>query len=325
MSVVCIKSSNHGYTVHFWDDGAIDGKPVSQTEYLPLGHEAVGSVFTVGDKVEHLKVGDRVAVEPATPCRVCIRCREGLYNLCPNIRFAGSSTADPACLAKFYKAQADFCYKLPDHITWEERAMIEPLAVAAHSVMMIGIKLGQGLVIFGAGTIGLVCEAVVKMFGARGIVSVDILDHKLDFAKRFLNSHTYKSTADKSPEETAADIIRQAELGQGADAVIEASGSAICTNTAVHVLRKGGQFVQTGIGKHVIDFPIFQFSIKELHMHGAFRHGEGDFRLAIDALQHSLIPVKDLISQLYDFEDTETALGATLKGQGIKNMVQGPR
>ncbi|KAJ6028322.1 hypothetical protein N7540_003898, partial [Penicillium herquei] len=312
-----------GSDVHFWYDGAIDGNPVSEEKYLPLGHEASGTVVSISSDVTSLKVGDNVAIEPANPCRSCIRCREGLYNLCPFMKYAASATEHPGTLTKFFKLPADFCYKLPDHVSLEEGVLAEPLAVAAHSVRMVGIKPGQSLVIYGAGTIGLVCGAVAKVFGARKLVLVDILDSKLEFARKFLNCETFKTSPQADPESTAAKIIETFNLGQGADAVIEATGAASSTMGCVYVARKGAHFVQTGIGKHIIDYPIFQFSIKELHMHGAFRHSEGDYRVAMDILENRLVPVKELITAMYNFEEIELAWQATFSGKGIKNMVRG--
>lgn len=146
---------------------------------------------------------------------------------------------------------------------------------------------------------------------------------QLEFAKKFLGCETYKTSPGADPETTAADIIEKFNLGLGADAVIEATGAASSTMGCVYVARKGAHFVQTGIGKHIIDYPIFQFSIKELHMHGAYRHSEGDYRVALDILEHRLVPVKDLITAMYDFEEIESAWKATLSGKGIKNMVRG--
>ena len=241
------------------------------------------------------------------------------------MKYAASATENPGTLSKFFKLPGDFCYKLPDHVSLEEGVLAEPLAVAAHSVRMIGVKPGQSLVIFGAGTIGLVCGAVAKVFGARKLVLVDILESKLEFAKKFLGCHTYKTKVGDRPEDTAAKLIEEFDLGLGADVVIEATGAAVSTMACVYVARMGAHFVQTGIGKHIIDFPIFQFSIKELHMHGAFRHSEGDYRVAMDILENRLVPVKELITGMYDFEDVESAWSATQNGIGVKNMVRGVR
>jgi len=233
-----------------------------------MGHEASGTIHALGEAVTHLKVGDNVAIEPGMPCRSCIRCKEGLYNLCPDMKFAACPPDTPGCLTKYFKISADFCYKLPPAVSLQEGALAEPLAVAAHAVRMIGVKPGQSVVIFGSGTIGLVCGAVARQFGAKKIVAVDLLEHKLEFAKGFNKSGAFKPDLNASPEENAARLIKENDLGLGADAVIEATGAESSIATAVYVLRPGGSCVQTGLGQAVVNFPILTMSEKELHMHG---------------------------------------------------------
>jgi D-xylulose reductase len=239
------------------------------------------------------------------------------------MKFAACPPDTPGCLTKYFKTPADFCYKLPPGVSLQEGVLAEPLAVAAHAVRMIGLKPGQNLVIFGAGTIGLVCGAVARMFGAKKIVSVDLLDHKLEFARNFCKSKTFKPDLGASPEVNAARLIAENDLGLGADAVIEATGAESSIVTAVYVLRPGGSYVQTGLGKAVINFPILTMSEKELHMHGAFRYNEGDFKLALDVLEAGNFPLKSLISNIFDFEQATDAWEATKQGRGIKNMIRG--
>ncbi|OCT47938.1 putative D-xylulose reductase A [Cladophialophora carrionii] len=312
-----------GSDVHFWSHGGLNGKFVSESQPLVMGHECSGVIYAVGSSVNHLKPGDNVAVEPGQPCRSCDWCKEGLYNLCPEMKFAACPPDAPGCLTKFFKISADFCYKLPPGVSLQEGVLAEPLAVAAHAVRMIGLRPGQSLVIFGAGTIGLVCGAVARIFGAKKIVSVDLLDHKLEFAKGFSKSRTFKPDLTASPEENAARLIRENELGLGADAVIEATGAETSVITAIHVLRPGGHCVQTGLGKPVISFPILAMSEKELHMHGAFRYNQGDFKVAMDAIEAGNFPFKSLISNIFEFEQATDAWEATRQGRGIKNMIRG--
>ncbi|OAP55494.1 hypothetical protein AYL99_10467 [Fonsecaea erecta] len=312
-----------GSDVHFWNHGGVNGKFVSESNPLVMGHEASGTVHAVGPAVTHLRPGDNVAIEPGQPCRACDRCKEGLYNLCPRMKFAACPPDTPGCLSKYFKIPADFCYKLPAGVSLQEGVLAEPLAVAAHAVRMIGVKPGQSLVIFGAGTIGLVCGAVARMFGAKKIVAVDLLDHKLEFARNLNRSNTFKPDLSASPEENAARLIEEHGLGLGADAVIEATGAESSIVAAVHVLRPGGSCVQTGLGKPVVNFPILAMSEKELHMHGAFRYNQGDFKVAMDVLEAGTLPLKSLISNIFDFEQTTDAWEATKQGRGIKNMIRG--
>lgn len=288
-----------------------------------MGHETSGTIEAVGSSVAHVKPGDNVAIEPCNPCRVCVRCKEGYYNLCPNLKFAACPPDTNGALTKWYKVPADFCYRLPSHVSLEEGVIAEPLAVAAHAVKMVSIRPGQSVVIFGSGTIGLVCGAMAKYFGAKKVVAVDIKDDKLAFAKGFNECSTFKPDLEKSPEENARTIIEENQLGLGADAVIEASGAESSINCAMYVLRPGGQYIQTGLGKAIINFPILTVSEKELHIHGARRYGPDDYQVAMDVLDKGDVRVKELITHIFDFEQTTNAWEATKQGKGIKNMIRG--
>ena len=141
-----------GSDIHFWVEGAIGDLVVKSP--MVLGHESAGIVTAVGEKVTTLKVGDRVCMEPGIPCRVCARCKEGRYNLCPEMRFAATPPID-GTLAKYYRLPEDFCYKLDESMSLEEGALIEPLSGALHAVRQANVKPGNSIVIFGAGPMGL--------------------------------------------------------------------------------------------------------------------------------------------------------------------------
>lgn len=209
---------------------------------MVLGHESAGIVHSVGDKVKTLKVGDRVAMEPGVPCRRCIRCKDGKYNLCPDMAFAATPPYD-GTLARYYTLPEDFCYKLPENMSLEEGALIEPTAVAVHITRQASIKPGDSVVVFGAGPVGLLCCAVAKAYGAKKIVTVDINDERLKFALKFAANASFKS-ARVSAEENAKNMIQECDLGAGADVIIDASGAEPCIQTAIHALRMGGTYVQ---------------------------------------------------------------------------------
>jgi D-xylulose reductase len=288
-----------------------------------MGHEASGIVSSVGSGVTDLKSGDPVAIKGSRPCRQCKRCKEGLYHLCPEMKFAACPPDTDGMLTKYFKIPADFCYKLPAGVGLDEGVLVEPLAVAVHAVRMINVRPGQSVVVFGSGTIGVLSAAVAKAYGASKIIAVDLLDSKLEFAKRFNSSAIFKPDTTVSAEENAASLVRENDLGLGADAVIEASGAESSVQTAMHVLRPGGSYVQTGLGKPIINFPILIMSEKELHCHGAFRYGPGDYEIALGFLEKGAIPVKELISKVFSFEKATEAWETTKRGEGIKNLIQG--
>lgn len=289
---------------------------------MVLGHESAGTVVQVGSSVKSLQVGDRVALEPGTPCRRCPPCLSGHYNLCPEMRFAASPPID-GTLTGFYTSPEDFCYKLPEHVSLQEGALIEPLAVAVHIVKQAEIKPGQSVVVMGAGPVGLLCCAVAKAYGASTIVAVDIQPSRLEFAAAYAATHTF--TPERvSAEENAANILKQIGLPDGADAVIDASGAEPSIQTSIHTVRRGGVYVQGGMGKSDITFPIMAFCMKEITARGSFRYGSGDYKLAVDLVSAGKIDVKKLITGTVRFEEAEEAFKSVKAGKGIKVLIAGP-
>lgn len=332
---------------------------------LVMGHEATATVLDIGSGVSSLTAGDTVAIEPGIPCRKCPRCSEGWYNLCPDMRFAASFHTEiddqrsdsqnrtgntPGALCKYYVLPESLCYKLPKGVGLDEGVLVEPLAVAVHAIRMVNINPvtmsgRKSLVVFGAGTVGLLSAAVGCAFGVGKIVLVDINRQKLDFAKSWLTQtqpslgaatragtdiHTFQSELGIPPTETARKICASAALDDdgGAHYVVEASGAASATATGIAVLRTGGEMVQTGLSKKpAMDaFPIVDLSEKEIHLHGAFRYKAGDFATAVDLLGRGVVgKVGELISRTFAFEEYEAAWKATRDGEGLgtKNLIRG--
>ncbi|KAL1981206.1 hypothetical protein VTN96DRAFT_2958 [Rasamsonia emersonii] len=319
---------------------------VSPDRPLVMGHEASGIVHEVGPNVTGLSPGDHVALEPGYPCRRCPRCKAGRYNLCPEMRFAGDPPVGHGTLTKFFKLPADYVYKIPADggLGLDEAVLIEPLAVAVHTARQVGVTPGDQVVVFGAGTIGLLCAAVAREFGASKIVAVDINEEKLRFAEKFLGGSssssslgTYKPDASLSSEENAQRIVELHDLGadtaspspteeglQGADIVIDATGAEPCIQTGIYVLRTGGTFIQTGLGKHIVEFPITTVANRELTVKGCFRYGPGDYKLAIAlACEGKIPPLKTLITKVLPFEKATEAWETTRRGEGIKTLIRG--
>jgi D-xylulose reductase len=289
---------------------------------MVLGHESSCTVVSVGSEVRSLKPGDHVAIEPGRPCRHCENCLSGHYNLCKDMKFAATPPYD-GTLTGFYTMAEDFCYKLPPHVSLQEGALIEPLAVAVHIVRQASISPGQSVIVMGAGPVGLLCCAVARCFGASKIVTVDIQSARLEFAAKYAATHTF--TPSKVPaEENATKLLESAGLEDGADAVIDASGAEPSIQCCVHAVRRGGTFVQGGMGKPDITFPIMALCIKEITVKGSFRYGSGDYKLAVEFVGSGKINVKNLITSEVDFEKAEEAFGQMKEGKGIKVLIRGP-
>lgn len=245
------------------------------------------------------------------------------YNLCPEMAFAATPPIN-GTLARFYTLPEDFCYKLPKHVSLQEGALMEPLSVAIHITKQGNIRPGNSVIVFGAGPVGLLCCAVAKSYGASKIISVDIQQVRLDFAKKYLNLKTFIS--EKVPShENAARLKKENDLVDGADIVIDASGVEPSVQTGIHALRMGGIYVQGGMGKTDITFPIGATCAKELTVKGSFRYNSGDYALAIDLVSRGVINVKELITGQVPFEDAEQAFKDVKAGRGIKTLIEGQK
>lgn len=310
-----------GSDVHYWAHGAIGAFIVK--EPMVLGHESAGIVHAVGDKVTDLKPGDRVAMEPGIPCRRCNRCKEGRYNLCKDVQFAATPPVH-GTLCRYYTLPSDFCQKLPDHVTLEEGALIEPLSVAVHVVRLANVQPGDKVVVYGAGPVGLLCLAVAKAYGASSTVVVDVNQTRADFAKTYAATHAFLPAKGETPLESSTRLQAECGLGDGADVAIDASGAEVCIQQAVHVCRSGATFVQAGMGKPDVNFPLMAAMAKELVIKTSFRYKQGDYMTALNLVATGKVDVKPLISKKVKFQDAEQAFKDTKSAQGIKILIEGP-
>lgn len=299
---------------------------VDHTCGITMGHEASGTVHTVGPLVTRVSPGDRVAIEPGQPCRFCTPCKSGAYHLCKAMRFA----ADPGppitqgTLSKFYRIAEDFVYKVPESMGLEEAVLVEPTSVAVHAVRLGDVRPGEKVVVLGSGTIGLLFGSVARVFGAHRVVLVDVLPRKLEFAKTFLECETFASDAAHSAEVNARALLAAIGLEE-VDTVIECSGAPTCIETGILVLRGGGKYVQTGMGRPKVEFPMTVMSEKELVVRGCFRYNTGDYDLAVSLIAKGLIDVRPMISSTSEFEDALGAWEKTARGEGIKNLIRDVR
>ena len=168
-----------GSDLHYYESGAI-GDYVVEPPFV-LGHEPGGVVVEVGKDVKHLKVGDKVALEPGKTCGHCEFCKQGKYNLCPDVVFFATPPVD-GVFQEYVAHEADLCFKLPENVSTLEGALIEPLAVGFHAAIQGDAHLGQKAVVMGAGCIGLVSMMALKARGVSEVYVVDIMEKRLEKA-----------------------------------------------------------------------------------------------------------------------------------------------
>ncbi|CCE90928.1 D-xylulose reductase XYL2 TDEL_0C00390 [Torulaspora delbrueckii] len=312
-----------GSDVHYFTQGSIGDFVVKSP--LVLGHESAGVVVEVGDAVSSVKVGDRVAVEPGVPSRYSKETMSGHYNLCPHMAFAATPPYD-GTLVKYYLSPEDFVYKLADHISFEEGAVVEPLSVAVHANRLANTAFGQAVLVLGAGPVGLLAGAVAKAFGATDVVFVDIFESKLEKAKQFGATRTVLFKPD-SDENDLVSLVTKSLGGLHPDVVFECSGAEKCIRAAVKSVKRGGTFVQVGMGKDNINFPINEFSQKEATFKGCFRYYEGDFDDAVKLLSTGKVNVKPLITKVFPFEQAVEAYKHNVEHAKdvTKTIITGPQ
>ncbi|KAM3126364.1 hypothetical protein CJJ07_000940 [Candidozyma auris] len=321
-----------GSDVHYWQQGRIGKYKLEEGKDMVLGHESGGTVVEVGSEVTALKKGDRVAMEPGVPCRFCQLCRDGKYNMCEDIHFAATPPCD-GTLQRYYNIAYDYCYKIPDHMDMEEAALVEPVSVAVQAMKRAQLKGTDSVVVFGCGPIGLLCQAVAKAFGCMKVIGVDISEGRLEFAKTFGADGVYKMPPKKEkegPEEYATrvsdEMKEEFSLGSsGADVILEATGAEPCIQVGVYLAKHEGTFVQTGMGREFVGFPVIEALVKQLNWTGTIRYTTGCYPTAIDLVASGKIDVKRLVTNRFKFEDAEKAFNLVKEGRPdvIKVMIAG--
>jgi L-iditol 2-dehydrogenase len=293
-----------GSDVHYYSHGKC-GHYVLQGPLI-LGHESAGRVVEVGEGVTHLKVGDRVAIEPGVPCRFCDWCRSGRYNLCPDVAFMATPPINGS-LVRYLEHPADFCYKLPDNVSYEEGSLLEPLAVCVHACIRGGVGPGSSVLITGAGPIGLISLLVAKACGATTIVITDIMQNRLDFAKSLGADITVKADSPNIVEE-----VRKHQITQS----IECSGAEPAIALAIRATSRGGKMISIGrSAKTFLSVPLFDAADNEVDIIGAFRY-HGNYPTALALIASGRVNVKPLISHHFKMEETAEAFDTAEHGKG---------
>lgn len=258
-------------------------------EPLSLGHESAGVVVAIGSQVEVFKVGDRVALEVGLPCEECDRCRDGRYNICQQLQFRSSAKAFPhfqGTLQDRINHPASWCHKLPDHVSFDVGAILEPLGVAIQATRRAQIAQKSSTLVFGAGAVGLLCAAMAKVAGSSHVVIADIQQERVRFASQHGYAHEgFIVPTERSQnideklqiaKETAASAAEKLPKGTGTtggfDVVFECTGVEACTQAAIYATRPGGKVVIVGMGNPVQTLPISAAALREVDILGTFRY-----------------------------------------------------
>jgi L-iditol 2-dehydrogenase len=267
-----------------------------------LGHEMAGEVVEVAEDVSLFKKGDRVSVEPQTYCHQCSACYQGHYNLCSNKRVLGT-TPWPGAFAEYVVIPENKVYLLPDGLSFEEGAMVEPLAVGIRAAQMAQPRIGDTVLIMGSGTIGLANLVALREAGATRIIATDVEDFNLVKARE-LGAWTTVNVGRESLEEKVRELTR----GEGVDAVVIAAGVSSLIDEALSLVRKRGRVVLVAIfdDKAIID--PFKIVFSEVEVVGSWVYTGREFQAAIDLMSQGRIETGSFITHRWPIERVGEAL-----------------
>ena len=305
-----------GSDLHYYESGAI-GDYVVEPPFV-LGHEPGGVVVEVGKDVKHLKVGDKVALEPGKTCGHCEFCKTGRYNLCPDVVFFATPPVD-GVFQEYVAHEAGLCFKLPDNVSTMEGALIEPLAVGFHAARQGGAQAGQVAVVTGAGCIGLVSMMALKAMGVSKVYSVDVMDKRLDKALELGADGVINGS-----REDAVKKVMELTGGMGCDLVIETAGTEITTRQAVQMTKKGATIVLVGYSKTgEIKMPISLALDKELTFKTVFRYRH-IYPMAIDAVASGRVNLKGIVTNEFALDDIQEAMDESVNNKAdiVKAVVK---
>lgn len=264
---------------------------------LTLGHEFSGVIENMGEGVTNLSKGDRVVIEPSFVCNKCFFCKEKKFHLCDNLRQLGHQL--PGSFAEYTVASAPFVYAIPEHLSFEEASLTQPLAIAIHAVDRSDVANGDFAVVFGAGAIGQLIIQVSKCIGAR-VLAIDLFDQKLDKARKMGADYTLRGD-----DPNLQDRILSLTEEKGADVTFEAAGTTATIRESFKAVRKGGTILLMGLTGHKTEeVPLEEAVLRELNLVGTIRYDYGDYQKAIDLLSSERIKVKPIIEQNFSLEDT---------------------
>lgn len=267
-----------------------------------IGHELAGVVEAVGSEVDRIKVGDRVCVEPLITCGKCWYCLHGRYDYCENLRLKYRS--DNSGYADIYYAEERWCHKLPDNVSFEEGALMEPLACTVHAAMKANIQLCDSVSVMGDGPIALLLAQLAVASGATRVYVLGLMERNLELARSF------GCIPMNSCQESIDEILRQTN-GRGVDVAFEAVGAPVTFNQTINVVKRGGKAIIFGIFEQ--DFnarPLVDAMVREVEVIGTSSYC-WDFQRGLELVSAGKVDLESLISHTLPLAEVQNAM--TLK------------
>lgn len=270
-------------------------------EGLTLGHEFAGKIVEVGNSVDGWKVDDRVTVAPLVPCHKCEMCEEGLYSLCKDYDYYGSRT--DGAMAKYIKVNQKNLLKIPDNVSYEAGAMVDPAANAVHGLWRGNIQQGDVVAVVGLGAIGLFAIQFAKAMGASKVIALDIFEEKLIIAKNL-----GADLAINSAKEVVNEILTNIQI----DMILDTSGSPVAQNMAVEIAGKRARIVYLGISNKELTLSkeaVNRLLRNEIHINGSWNSFSKPFpgkewTYSIELMSEGKIRTSPIVSHRYRVTET---------------------
>ena len=296
-----------GSDTHYYDHGRIGSFVVEAP--LVLGHEAAGEVAEVGPGVTRPAVGQRVSVEPGVPDMSCRQCLAGRYNLCPNMRFFATPPIDGA-FAEYVVVHEAFAHPVPDSISDDAAALLEPLSVGVWACMKGHVTAGSRVLVTGAGPIGLVAVQTALAFGATEVIVSDVNPARLALASDLGATETVDAR-----ETSVADLDRPPEV------LLECSGHPPAISEAIRALDRAGRAVLVGMGGDEVPLPLSVVQERELELTGTFRYAN-TWPTAIALVASGRVDLDRLVTGTFQLDQAEEALTAGRRDpQSVKVVI----
>lgn len=275
------------------DVHGMDGSSGRRIPPIIMGHEASGVIERVGENVESWKSGDRVTFDSTIYPLNDWFTQRGMYNLSENRMVLGVSPKEyrrHGAFADYVVVPEHILYRIPDNVSFQQAAMVEPVAVACHAVELTPLSLRDTVVVVGTGMIGLFLIQVLSLSNAGTVIAVDIDDEKLKMAERFGAAHTFNPMKARVSEE-----IGNLTEGRGADIVFEAVGNSDSLNLSIESVRKGGTVTLIGNLAPTIQFPLQSVVTRQIRVQGSCAIA-GEYPIVLDMMQKGQIDVDPLMS-----------------------------
>ena len=284
-----------GSDIHYWDAG----EPVG----LVMGHEYCGVVSDIGSR-EDLKVGDRVTALPISPCGHCSACLTGNPQYCPDTwsHATGLSLTNPGALAPKMAIRPDMVLKVPDNVSDEEVAMVEPSAVGLHAVHLANIKVGEKVLVIGGGIIGLVTAMFAKMEGASYVALSETNNARGDKSVRLgVVDEWYDAKDTKMLEKMSL------KTNGGFDVVLDCCGNSPAVSSALMAVRPGGRVILVGVSLGTVTIPTVVAVMRELTIQGSIAYTKEEFQTCIDLMAGKKIEVLKFVDDIVGLDGVQKA------------------